>query len=152
MWKRFCGDGSVFTDSRGKNKHGVVLNKARMSGLTAQTGEVKPSTAACIPSETKGMMFSPSLVSLYRALRMFRAWTCRTVTHTHTHRTSLYSDSAILDEKQTRAERWTWGTLEPSLSPSAGTASAISPLMVIFNRLQLDDRGSEESKACTSGK
>lgn len=43
--------------------------------LTAQTGEVKPSTAACTPSDTKGMMFSPKRVSLYRALRMFRAWT-----------------------------------------------------------------------------
>lgn len=42
-------------------------------GLTAQTGEVKPRTAACIPSETKGMMFSPRRVSLYRALRMLRA-------------------------------------------------------------------------------
>lgn len=44
--------------------------------LTAQTGEVNPSTAACIPSETKGIMFSPRRVSLYRALRMFRACTC----------------------------------------------------------------------------
>lgn len=70
-----------------KNKHHVMVNKARMSGLTAQTGEVKPSTAACIPSETKGMMFSPSRVSLYRALRMFRAWTCSTVTHTRHHLT-----------------------------------------------------------------
>lgn len=44
--------------------------------LTAQTGEVKPSTAACMPSETKGMTFSPRRVSRYRALRMFRACTC----------------------------------------------------------------------------
>lgn len=29
-----------------------------------------------------------------------------------------------------------------------GMAKAISSLMVIFNRLQLDDLGSEESRAC----
>lgn len=72
----------VFSDSGVKNKHLVTLSTTRMWELTAQTGEVKPSTAACIPSETKGMMFSPRRVSRYRALRMFRAWTCSTITHT----------------------------------------------------------------------
>lgn len=31
---------------------------------------------------------------------------------------------------------------------AAGMANAISSLMVFFNRLQLDDLGSEESRAC----
>ena len=45
----------------------------------------------------------------------------------------------------------TWGTVELSVFLSAeGTANAISSLMVIFNRLQLDDLGSEESRACGS--
>lgn len=57
---------------RRKSRLGIRIR----SELTAQTGEVKPSTAACIPSETKGTMFSPRRVSLYRALRMLSAWTC----------------------------------------------------------------------------
>lgn len=56
-----------------KKTSGVIGGRCE---LTAQTAEVNPSTAACIPSETKGMMFSPRRVSLKRALRMLRAWTC----------------------------------------------------------------------------
>lgn len=57
----------------------------RLGKLTAQTGEVKPSTAACRPSAMNGMMFSPRRVSLYRALRMLSAWTWwHTRQHTRT--------------------------------------------------------------------
>lgn len=45
----------------------------------------------------------------------------------------------------------TWGTMEVSVFLwAAGMAKAISSLMVILSRLQLDDLGSEESKACRS--
>lgn len=61
--------------------------------LTAQTGEVKPSTAACRPSAMNGMMFSPRRVSLYRALRMLSAWTWWHTTHTYNLRYEMPSSS-----------------------------------------------------------
>lgn len=46
----------------------------------------------------------------------------------------------------------TWGTVELSVFFSAeGMAKAVSSLMVIFNKLQLDDLGSEERRACGGG-
>lgn len=46
----------------------------------------------------------------------------------------------------------TWGTVELSVFFSAeGMAKAVSSLIVIFNKLQLDDLGSEERRACESG-
>lgn len=46
----------------------------------------------------------------------------------------------------------TWGTVELSVFLSTdGLARVISSLMVIFSRLQLDDFGSEESRACGEG-
>ena len=42
----------------------------------------------------------------------------------------------------------TWGTVEWSVSLSLeGMARAVSCLMVIFSRLQLDDLGSEDNRA-----
>lgn len=112
--------------------------------LTAQTGEVKPSTAACIPSETKGTMFSPRRVSLYSALRMFRAWTWDETAW----RSVTFSTVTTHPSGMKPLAGQTWGTVERSVFLSAeGSARAISSLMVIFSRLQLDDLGSEESKA-----
>lgn len=53
----------------------IKKKKRKQQQLTAQLGEVKPSTAACRPSATKGTMFSPKRVSRYRALKIFKAWT-----------------------------------------------------------------------------
>lgn len=64
----------------------------------------------------------------------------------------MLNNLCLQSAKKTDVTERTWGTLvpslSPSLSPSAGMANTSSSLMVVFNRLQLDDLGSEESKAC----
>lgn len=166
-------------------------NDIKTAQLTAQTGEVKPRIAACIPSATKGVMFSPRRVSLYRALRMFRAWTCCVVnrwyvtTQQHNIKCKKYiqllsvlinyqcflcflimpnlknsnnsshyiralgnTDCSVINSCREISHYHTWGTVEVSVFLSAnGIARAISSLMVTFKRLQLEDLGSEESRA-----